>query len=217
MQHFTKKDIPDLFALMARIVDGLPPTMTALIIRDYGKDPYRILISCLLSLRARDVVTYPVAKELFMHAHTPEAMLSLPIATIAQIIKPIGFYRRKAVIIHEVSEEIMQRFGGAVPATEQELLSIKHVGRKTASLVLSCAFATPAICVDTHVYRISHHLGLSHAKTPEKTEEELKHIVPYHLWSAVNELLVVWGQNICKPNTKRCGCWETLARYDANT
>ncbi len=215
MKKITEHDIPRLFIRMESIVQHLPPPMTSLIVRDYGKDPYLILVSCLLSLRARDVITYPVSQELFSYARTPEEMVRLPLSTIAQIIKPIGFYQRKAQILHEVSQELLQRFNGMVPHTQQELLSIKHIGRKTANLVVSCAFDIPAICVDAHVHRIANHLGLVRTTTPEQTEHALERIVPKKFWSRVNYLLVVWGQNVCKPHGKRCSCWQALERLGA--
>lgn len=207
---YTQEIIEKLLHTMERKVAHLPPPMTELIIHDYGKDPYLILISCLLSLRSRDPVTYTVSKELFEHARTPQEMVVLPIKTLEKILKPIGFYHRKSRILQEVSKELLERFGGHVPHTESELLSIKHIGRKTANLVLSMAFGIPALCVDTHVHRIANHLGLVHTKTPEETEIALKKIVPKKWWRKLNYIFVVWGQNICKSHTKKCHCFQTL-------
>jgi endonuclease III len=129
-------------------------------------------------------------------------MLKIPI--------PLGFYKRKAQILHDVSKEIIERFHGKVPSTETELLSIKHVGQKTAHLVLSMAFDIPAICVDTHVHRIANHLGLVETRTPEETEAALKKMIPKKWWSKINDIFVRWGQNVCKSNTKKCRCWQSI-------
>lgn len=204
--HYSKKDIEKLLKAMEKAVAGFPPPMSEQIIQDYGKDPYLILISCLLSLRSRDPVTYAVSKELFNHAKTPYEMVQIPLPQLEKILKPIGFFRRKAGILKEVSHDLIERFDGKVPSTEQELLSIKHIGRKTANLVLAMAFDKPAICVDTHVHRIANHLGLVHTKTPEQTEIELKKVLPRAWWGRVNHIFVLWGQHICKPAAKQCSC-----------
>jgi len=151
-------------------------------------------------------VTYAVSKELFKQATTPQEMVHIPLLELEKILKPIGFFRRKAVILKEVSRDLIERFNGKVPSTEQELLSIKHVGRKTANLVLAMAFDQPAICVDTHVHRISNHLGFVHTKTPEMTEIALKKVIPRVWWGRLNHIFVLWGQHICKPAAKSCSC-----------
>ena len=208
---YSQKNIEIVLKAMEKAVEGFPPPMSELIVRDYGKDPYLILISCLLSLRSRDPVTYAVSKELFLHATTPQAMVQMPLAELEKILRPIGFFRRKAVIIKEVSHDLLERFGGQVPSTEQELLSIKHVGRKTANLILSMAFDQPALCVDTHVHRIANHLGLVHTKNPDSTEFELKKIVSQGWWGRLNHIFVLWGQNVCKPAAKSCACKDFLS------
>jgi endonuclease-3 len=195
---------------MEQKVAHLPPPMTTLIVRDYGNDPYLILISCLLSLRSRDAATYAVSKELFEYAKTPQEMIALPLTILEKILRPIGFYQRKSVILKEVSKELLECFDGKVPHTESDLLSIKHIGRKTANLVLSVAFDIPAICVDTHVHRIANHLGLVKTTTPEETESALKKIIPKTWWSKLNYIFVVWGQNICKPQAKKCHCFQAF-------
>lgn len=181
-----------------------PLPMSELISKEYGKDPYLILISCLLSLRARDVVTYPVSKNLFRYVRTPQQMLEIPNEKLTNLIHSIGFYNRKAAILKDVSRQLIERFSGQVPHTEAELLSLKGVGRKTANLVLSVAFDTPAICVDVHVHRLSNRLGIVTTKTPEQTEAALKKIVPKERWSDINRLLVQWGQNVCLPVLPKC-------------
>ena len=174
------------------------------IINQYGRDPYLVLISCLLSLRTKDTVSLPASQRLFEHAKTPRQMLGLPIKQIEKLIYPTGFYHRKARLLHTVSQDLLDRFKGKVPANLEDLLSIKGVGRKTANLVLGVAFEIPAICVDTHVHRVSNRLGLVKTKTTDETEQELKKILPPEYWIEYNHLLVMWGQNICVPVSPKC-------------
>ncbi len=171
----------------------------AQIVKKYGRDPFLILVSCLLSLRTKDTVSLPASHRLFDHAQNPKDLIALPIKKIEKIIYPVGFYRQKAQQLRGISQDIIDKFGGSVPATEHELLSLKGVGRKTMNLVLGEGFAKPAICVDTHVHRISNRLGLVKTKTPEKTEEALKKLLPQKYWTEYNRLMVMWGQNICMP------------------
>ena len=186
---------------------GMPETASTLIIERYGKDPYLILISCILSLRTKDKVSYPASIRLFEKAQTPQAMLKLSPSTIEKLIYPTGFYRTKAKSILSVSNDLIDRFGGKVPNSEDELLSLHGVGIKTANLVLGEAFDIPAICVDTHVHKISNRLGLVKTQTPEQTEKALKKLLPERYWTEFGRLLVIWGQNICVPISPFCsGC-----------
>lgn len=175
-----------------------------LIVDEYGKEPYLVLISCLLSLRTKDTVSWPASRRLFCRATTPSQMLALPIHEIESLIYPVGFYRRKAALMHKVSQDLLNRFGGGVPNTQEELLSLPGIGIKTANLVLAVAFDIPAICVDTHVHRISNRLGLVQTKTVEETERELKLVIPQELWAEYARLMVIWGQNICVPVSPFC-------------
>ena len=170
--------------------------MSLLIQQEYGKSPYLILVSCLLSLRARDTVTLPICRQLFSLAQTPLQMLAISRPDLEHILRSIGFYRQKAKTLHEVSRDLIARFKGKVPSGEADLLSIKGVGRKTANLVRGMAFDIPAICVDTHVHRLANQLGLVHTKTPEQTERELAMLVPKKYWIELNHLLVTWGQQV---------------------
>lgn len=174
------------------------------IVAQYGKDPYLVLVSCLLSLRTKDTVSWPASRRLFACAATPNQMLALPINEIEKLIYPVGFYRRKALLMHTVSQDLLDRFGGQVPQTQEELLSIPGVGIKTANLVLAVAFDIPAICVDTHVHRISNRLGLVRTTTVEQTEQELRRVLPKELWADYSRLMVIWGQNICVPVSPFC-------------
>jgi len=169
-----------------------------------GKDPFRILISTLLSLRTRDQVTELASQRLFAMACTPETMAKLPIKTLERLIYPVGFYRNKAKQIQDICLILLDKYGGKVPFTEEELLSFKGVGRKTANLVLSLGFDIPAICVDTHVHRISNRLGFIKTKTPEDSEMALRKKLPLSWWKTVNELLVAFGQTLCRPVGPKC-------------
>jgi len=185
---------------------------TKSLITHYGKDPFLILIGCLLSLRTKDTVSLPASLRLFKHARTPKTLLALPVEQVAKLIYPVGFYHCKAATIHTVCKILLTNFDGNVPATEAALLSLPGVGRKTANLVLGEAFDIPALCVDTHVHRISNRLGLVSTKTPEETEIALQKILPRHYWIEYNRLMVMWGQNICVPLVPRCSQCPLMAR-----
>lgn len=174
------------------------------IVSRFGRDTFLVLVSCLLSLRTRDTVSLPASCRLFEKAKTPEAILALPLSTIETLIYPVGFYKRKALLLHSVSRDLLTRFYGIVPNTKEKLLSIKGVGLKTANLVLAEGFGIPALCVDTHVHRISNRLGLVITKTPEQTEAALREIIPQEYWIEWSRLLVMWGQNICVPLSPWC-------------
>ena len=183
---------------------NMPEPMVSQIVKLYGRDPFLILISCLLSLRSRDTATFPIVKNLFSLAKTPAQILNISINNLEIILKSLGFYKRKAQVLHNVSLELLNNFNNTVPNTLDSLLSLPGVGLKTANLVLGEAFNIPAICVDIHVHRISNRLGLVNTKTPEETENDLKKILPKKYWIEFNRLLVTWGQNICLPVTPRC-------------
>ena len=191
-------------ALLETATKTMKKPMVTVLAQEYGRDPFLILISCLLSLRAKDTVTYPISKELFALARTPQALVMLDIQKLEKLLYPLGFYRKKAKLIVAVSEELLERFHGKVPATEQELLTIKGVGRKTANLVLGEGFGIPAICVDTHVHRVANRLGWVQTTKPDQTERELQRLVPKEYWISLNHYLVMWGQNICVPVSPFC-------------
>ncbi|HRN77979.1 MAG TPA: endonuclease III [Candidatus Dependentiae bacterium] len=184
--------------------EGMEAPAATQIVQKFGRDPYLVLVSCVLSLRTKDTISLPSSLELFKHAKTPQAMLKLPLKTVEKLIYPTGFYRTKAKNIHAMSKEILERFNGQVPHTKDELMSLPGVGSKTANLVLADGFGIPAICVDTHVHRISNRLGLIKTKTVEQTEKALQQILPKEYWSEWNKLLVMWGQNVCVPISPFC-------------
>jgi endonuclease-3 len=167
-------------------------------------DPFRVLISCLISLRTPDQVTGPASARLFRLARTPRALRALPVERIAEVIYPAAFYRTKAKTMHALCDALLAEHGGKVPDDLEQLLRLKGVGRKTANLVVTVGFGKPGICVDTHVHRISNRLGIVATRTPEKTEFALREVLPRRLWISYNDLLVTFGQNICRPVSPHC-------------
>ncbi len=180
----------------------LPASLT--IVERYGRNPFIVLISCLLSLRTKDTISLPASIRLFEQAQTPDDLLKLSNNTIEQLIFPVGFYKRKTVQIKKICYFLIENFKGTVPKTQEELMRLPGVGLKTANLVLSIGFQIPALCVDIHVHRISNRLGLINTKTPEETERELQKIISKNAWIDWNTLLVMWGQNICFARAPRC-------------
>ena len=168
------------------------------------KDPYLVLISCILSLRTNDRTTYPATLRMLKLAKTPEAMSKIDEKTLEKAIYPVGFYANKAKQIIELSKIITNELKGQVPNTIDALIKFNGVGRKTANLVLAKGFNIPAICVDVHVHRICNRIGLTKTKTPEETEFALREKLPIKYWLDINTLLVTHGQNICKPINPKC-------------
>ena len=168
------------------------------------RDPFRTLIACLLSLRTQDATTAAASSRLFARAHTPEAILALSPKIIERLIYPVGFYRTKARVIRGICRDLIKKFDGRVPDEIDELLTLKGVGRKTANLVVTEAYAKPGICVDTHVHRISNRWGLVRTKTPDKTEIALRAVLPPRHWIEYNGILVAFGQTICHPTSPWC-------------
>jgi endonuclease III len=189
--------------------DMVEPAATS-ITRIYGRNPFLILVSCILSLRTKDTVSLPASQRLFEHAQTPQELLLLQPAIIAKLIYPTGFYRQKTKQLLAISALLLKKYHGTVPNTYEELISLPGVGPKTTNLVLSEGFGIPAICVDTHVHRISNRLGLVRTKTPAQTEEALKIVLPKKYWSEYNKLMVMWGQNICTPISPKCSVCPLL-------
>ncbi|HET6451611.1 MAG TPA: endonuclease III [Spirochaetia bacterium] len=178
------------------------PSVSAIAREDH--EPFRVLVSTLISLRTRDEVTERASRALFALAPTPARLAALPAARIERAIYPAGFYRTKAKNLCAVSRELLDRHGGAVPSDMEELLALPGVGRKTANLVRNLGFGLPGICVDTHVHRISHRMGWVDTRTPDQTEMALRHVLPRRYWIGINELLVRYGQAVCTPLSPRC-------------
>jgi len=169
------------------------------------RDPFRVLISCLLSLRTKDETTREASRCLFALGVTPAELVKIKTRAIEQTIYPVGFYKTKAKTIHKISGTLIREYGGKVPDEIDELLKLKGVGRKTANLVVTLGFGKPGICVDTHVHRISNRLGYVRTRTPAETEQRLREKLPAEYWMTFNDLLVTFGQNICRPISPFCG------------
>lgn len=172
--------------------------------RKSNENAFKILISCLLSLRARDENTEKVSQKLFETADTPKKILNLPLKKLEKIIYSSGHYKKKARVLQNVSKEILERFNGEVPSTREELLSIKGIGPKTANIVLNFAFDKDVLPIDTHCHRIPNRLGWLKTKTPEKTEMELTKILPKKYWKEFNGIFVLFGREICQPVSPKC-------------
>ncbi len=203
MKPWTGVQIRELVARMETARAGWRPTTLTEVERS-SRSPFRLLISCVISLRTRDQVTHEASKRLYALADTPGGIASLDESVIAQAIYPAGFHNTKARQIREICRILEEEHGGAVPPSEEALLRLPGVGRKTANLVLGLGFGIPAICVDTHVHRISNRLGLVDTRTPEATERALQQVLPTDLWVPVNDLMVTFGQNQCHPTSPRC-------------
>jgi endonuclease III len=160
----------------------------------FGKDPYKTLISTVLSARTRDEVTFEASKRLFKIAPDIKSLSNLDQSRIEKLIYPVGFYKTKAKHIKELADKVLTNYAGKIPTTRSILVSLPGVGRKTANLVLNRAFEIPAIAVDTHVHKISNLLGWVKTKTPEETEKELIKIIPKKYWSEMNKLFVSIGR-----------------------
>ncbi len=168
------------------------------------RDPFKVLISCILSLRTQDRTTAAASQRLFTLADTPQLMAELDREAVEGAIYPVGFYRNKAAQILEICRVLLERYGGRVPDEIDELLKFKGVGRKTANLVVTLGFGKPGICVDTHVHRICNRWGYVRTKGPEETEFVLRDKLPGQYWLSINDLLVTFGQNQCLPVSPRC-------------
>ena len=199
----TVVEITRIVRTLTRTSRRWSPTAVGIVAHE-SRDPFQVLVSCLISLRTKDEVTGAASARLFRLARTPRTMAGLPAATIARAIYPAGFYRTKAKTIREICRALLERHGGKVPDTMDGLLALKGVGRKTANLVLTIGFGKPGICVDTHVHRISNRLGIVATKTPEQTEFALRQVLPRRHWIPYNDLLVTFGQNVCKPISPLC-------------
>jgi len=172
--------------------------------RENGESPFRVLVSCVISLRTKDEVTYPASERLFALARDPGAMMRLPEAAIAKAIFPAGFYRTKARQIRALSRLLVERHSGRVPSDIDSLLELPGVGRKTANLTVTLGYGRPGICVDTHVHRIAGRLGWVRTKKPDQTEDALRATLPRRWWIPINETLVRHGQAVCHPLSPRC-------------
>jgi endonuclease-3 len=204
-EDFMDIDWDALFERMAQAVreQGKDIPSVSTIARD-RHDPFRVLVSTLISLRTKDAVTITSSRRLFDLADTPETMLTLSKQEIETAIFPAGFYRTKAANILRISKTLLEEHGGNVPADRDQLLRLPGVGIKTANLTLNLGFGIDAICVDTHVHRIANRMGWIATKTPEESEQELQKVMPRRFWIPLNGLLVSFGQSICTPVSPYC-------------
>jgi endonuclease-3 len=198
-----------IVAMRDAIAGARVPSVSAIAHRD--RDPFRILISTILSLRTKDEVTTAASGRLFALADTPRALSALSPRTIERAIFPAGFYRTKARTVRDVARRIDEEFGGKVPDTIDALLDFKGVGRKTAALVVSLGYGREAICVDTHVHRISNRLRWVKTKTPDQTERALMIVLPRRHWIGINDTMVSFGQRVCLPVSPRCSTCPLFA------
>jgi endonuclease-3 len=175
------------------------------------KDPFKVLVSTLISLRTKDEVTDAASKRLFEIADTPESMVKVSVGAIEKAIYPAGFYHTKAKNIKRVSSILLESYDGKVPDSIDELLAFPGVGRKTANLVVTLGYGKPGICVDTHVHRVSNRLGYVSTKTAEKTEFALREKLPQKYWIEYNDLLVTYGKYVCTPVSPFCSKCELFS------
>lgn len=185
-------------AIITRLKKQYPPGKFG------SRDPFRVLIATVLSQRTRDEVTDRASERLFTKYGTCRVLACADTGDIEELIRDVGFYRTKAPRVKEIARIIDNEFKGKVPSDIESLLLLPGVGRKTANCVLVYGFGMDAIAVDTHVHRISNRLGLVNTGTPEKTETELRRVLPKRHWKHINELLVRFGQDICRPVGPKC-------------
>ena len=174
------------------------------VVAESSKSPFHVLISCILSLRTQDATMAQASRRLFALADTPQEMLKLSTKKIEKLIFPVGFYRTKAKNIRDIRRTLMGKYSGKVHDEIDELLKLKCVGRKTANLVVTLGYRKPGICVDTHVHRISNRWGYVRTKNPKETEFALREKLPKQYWIEYNDLLVSFGQHLCRPISPIC-------------
>ena len=200
------RSVERIMRALARAITGLELPAVEKISKEQAEDAFQILIATALSARTQDATTHAASTRLFARARTPRSLAKLPVKTIERLIYPVSFYRNKARHVKACCQMLVSRFGGSVPATMEELLTLPGVGRKTANLVLILGFQSlENICVDTHVHRISNRLGWVATKMPEETEQALYRAIDPRWWPYINLYLVTWGQNVCRPVYPRCG------------
>jgi endonuclease-3 len=188
------------------------PSVTMIAFGETKERPFNVLISCILSLRTKDKTTIAAYSRLNRIAKTPEELAVLAIPEIEKAIYPVGFYKTKAARIKEIAKQLVDKYDSKVPDDLDELLKFKGVGRKTANLVLTQGYGKLGICVDVHVNRISNRLGIVKTRNPHETESALREKLPTKYWIIYNDLLVMWGQNVCVPVSPFCSkC--AISRY----
>ena len=197
-------DIHEVISILEDETSKWPDTALALVAEQTRRDPFRILIGTVLSLRTKDETTALACERLFSLADNPEKMLRLSEETVDRTIYPVGFHTTKARNILEICRILVNNFRGIVPADIDTLVILPGVGRKTANLVVTIGYKQPGICVDTHVHRISNRWGYIVTKNPDQSEFALLEKLPPEYWIRYNDLLVMYGQNLCKPVSPIC-------------
>jgi len=203
-----KSDIHKVYEILNKAYDNMEEPSVTKISKQTKRDPFKVLVSCLISLRTKDEVTLEASIRLFELADTPEKILTLPNEKIAELIYPAGFYKTKSETIKNISLILTEEYNSTVPSEIDELVKLKGVGRKTANLVVVEGYGEPAICVDTHVHRIFNRLGYVKTKNPDKTEAALRKSLPKDYWIRINEILVAYGRSVCKPVSPYCSACE---------
>ena len=197
-------DIHEVIDILQEAIKQWPETTLAQVADQTRSAPFRILIGTVLSLRTKDETTAEACKRLFSLADSPETMVSLSEETIDNAIYPVGFHSTKAKNILAICRILIDEYNSRVPDEIDTLVTLPGVGRKTANLVVTLGYDKPGICVDTHVHRISNRWGYVNTKNPEKTESALREKLPQKYWIGYNDLLVIYGQNLCKPISPFC-------------
>lgn len=190
--------------IVQKLKDAKQPRREFVQLMEEFKNPYLVLIACILSLRTNDLTTYPATLRMLEIGKEPKDFAYCDIERLAKAIYPVGFYKNKAKQIIELSRIIVEKLDNKVPDTIEDLIKFNGVGRKTANLVLAKGFGIPAICVDVHVHRICNRLGYVKTKNPEETEFALRKKLPVKYWLDINTLLVTHGQNVCRPIKPQC-------------
>ncbi|MBI5237040.1 MAG: endonuclease III [Deltaproteobacteria bacterium] len=198
------KDIPKIIKILRAEAKRFRTPYVTEVSKGLRKDPFNVLVSCILSLRTKDSTTRNASVRLFKKASTPERLSRLSTAVIERLIYPAGFYRVKARVLKNISKELVEKYSSKVPDTIEGLLKFKGVGRKTANLVVTMGYGHPGICVDTHVHRIVNRWGYVASKTTDETEAALRKKLAKRYWIEFNDLLVTYGQNICRPVSPFC-------------
>jgi endonuclease III len=202
----SSRSVHAVMRALARAIDNLDLPAVEKIAEESQEDPFEVLVATMLSAQTRDAVTAAATARLFRVARTPRTIAKLSPRQIEKLIYPVSFYRHKAVHVKRACRMLVDRFGGRVPSTMDELLMLPGVGRKTANLVLILSFRSlKNICVDTHVHRIANRLGWVRTRTPDETEQALYKATHERWWPYINLYLVTWGQNVCRPVYPRCG------------
>lgn len=199
----TNDNIDKVIKVLRKELKDLPDPSVTLVGKRW-KSPYLVLISCIMSLRTKDETTLPASERLFALADNPRDMVKLKVSQVEKAIYPVGFYKRKSQNLIDISQTILDEFKGETPNEIDQLLTLKGVGRKTANLVVTEGFGKPGICVDTHVHRISNRFDYVNTKAPDDTEQVLRKKLPKKYWMEYNSILVLWGQNVCKPISPLC-------------